>query len=257
MKVILNLKTKQYNDLTPNKVYRVIGIEAADFRILNDEERPYLYPNNLFSIVDPYEPDEWITEYGEEGERFSYPRELNRAGFFEDYFDDDKEAILTFESWQMVQRIRDETENFPEEDFPGCGYWHMHLPVSQGFIDSPETPKAIRKTCIQTLIDRAGHLCSIKPADISTRVVAAINLPHLFGAQLIVFFGSEYFDNFFDRNSPEQKWILLPNDRSLVEEWDLGIPDNFEDRGYREIIEDEDYSYDGEIWFIGELGDTR
>ncbi len=35
-------------DLTPDQPYVVLGIEAEDLRILNDQGRPYLYPADLF-----------------------------------------------------------------------------------------------------------------------------------------------------------------------------------------------------------------
>ncbi len=84
-----------YADLTANQFYFVIGIEADDYRILNDFGQPYLYPAKLFHVTDSSEPDDWITEYGDDGERYSYPRELNAAGFFEDYFDNNKKIIST------------------------------------------------------------------------------------------------------------------------------------------------------------------
>lgn len=68
----------------------VIGIEADDFRILNDQGRPYLYPSRLFKIVDSHEPVSWITELGDDDERYAYPPLLNGFGFFEDFFDDKK-----------------------------------------------------------------------------------------------------------------------------------------------------------------------
>jgi hypothetical protein len=94
-----------YQDLTVGNVYRVIGIEADDFRILNDEGLPYLYPHQLFAIVDDQEPRSWIIEYGDAGERYAYPSELNRVGFFEDYFDGDQEAIMVFHQYLANQRI--------------------------------------------------------------------------------------------------------------------------------------------------------
>ena len=93
-----------YPDLTPARTYNVIGIEADDLRLLNDEGQPYLYPHNLFVVVDGQEPADWQTEYGEEGERYSYPSELGRVGFFEDYFDSDSSAILTFRHYLAKQR---------------------------------------------------------------------------------------------------------------------------------------------------------
>jgi len=88
-----------YSDLTVGNVYRVLGIEADSLRIMSDEGRPYLYPPKLFVVVDPTEPEDWITSYGTAGERYSYPREFNATGFFEDYFDDRPEAVAGFRGY--------------------------------------------------------------------------------------------------------------------------------------------------------------
>ncbi len=87
-------------DLTPNQHYIVIGIEADDFRILNDAGRPFLYDASFFAVIDPTEPDDWVTEIGTDGERYAYPWPLNSVGFFEDFFNGEKSAIVTF--WQVV-----------------------------------------------------------------------------------------------------------------------------------------------------------
>ncbi|MGH7597940.1 MAG: hypothetical protein ACREOI_16445 [bacterium] len=102
MIVKLQRKNSRYSDLTPNRHYVVIGIEADDFRILNDQGRPYLYPSRLFKIVDSHEPEGWITELGDDDERYAYPPPLNSFGFFEDFFDDKKKAVATF--WQVVNQ---------------------------------------------------------------------------------------------------------------------------------------------------------
>jgi len=100
--MIVKFKNKKssYLDLTPNQPYFVIGIEADDYRILNDQGKPYLYPAHLFEIIDPREPSNWVTEFGDENERYSYPEILNKAGFFEDFFDGKDEARSKF--WQVV-----------------------------------------------------------------------------------------------------------------------------------------------------------
>lgn len=100
MIVKLKEKNPDYQDLTPDQPYFVIGIEADDYRILNDSGKPYLYPSHLFEVIDPREPKTWITEYGDEGERYSYPPVLNEAGFFEDYFDGKDEALSKF--WHAI-----------------------------------------------------------------------------------------------------------------------------------------------------------
>lgn len=80
----------------------MIGIEGGHFRILNDAGRPHLYPPRLFQILDAREPRDWVTGYGEEGERYAYPPALNAPGFFEDFFDERPKAVRTF--WRAVNR---------------------------------------------------------------------------------------------------------------------------------------------------------
>lgn len=102
MIVKLKEKSPDYPDLTPDQPYFIIGIEADDYRILNDSGKPYLYPSRLFEVVDSQEPSIWITEYGDDGERYSYPPALNEAGFFEDYFDGMDEALSKF--WHVINK---------------------------------------------------------------------------------------------------------------------------------------------------------
>jgi hypothetical protein len=96
------LRIESYTELTPNHYYVVIGIEADDLRLLNDQGRPYLYPSELFEVLDPREPNDWVAEFGDEGERYAYPALLNEPGFFEDFFDAKKEAVTTF--WWVINQ---------------------------------------------------------------------------------------------------------------------------------------------------------
>jgi hypothetical protein len=100
MIVELGRRRRRYRDLTPDRPYVVIGIEADDFRILNDQGRPFLYPARLFRVIDRREPGDWVSEVGEGGERYAYPAPLNAAGFFEDFFDGNRRAVRTF--WRVV-----------------------------------------------------------------------------------------------------------------------------------------------------------
>jgi len=102
MIVKLRRKNSHYSDLSPRQNYVVIGIEASDLRILNDRGRPFLYPARLFEVLDSHEPNNWITEFGDDGERYAYPPALNGSGFFEDFFDDKKPAVVAF--WQVVNQ---------------------------------------------------------------------------------------------------------------------------------------------------------
>jgi len=102
MIVKLKKKSARYRDLTFEQPYVVIGIEADELRILNDAGRPFLYRPDLFSLVDSQEPVDWVTEFGDEGERYSYPPPLIKSGFFEDFFDQKAKAIATF--WRVVNK---------------------------------------------------------------------------------------------------------------------------------------------------------
>ncbi|HAO21398.1 MAG: hypothetical protein BWK80_35845 [Desulfobacteraceae bacterium IS3] len=99
--MMIRLKDK-YPDLTPERQYAVIGIEADYLRILNDKGCPYLYPAELFDMTDPYEPEDWVTEFGDQGEKYAYPAPLNTCGFFEDFFDGKKNIVATF--WQIINQ---------------------------------------------------------------------------------------------------------------------------------------------------------
>ena len=91
-----------FPDLSEGYTYFVIGIEADNFRILNDSGNPYLYSPEFFEIVDSRKPGDWITNFGEDGERYSYPAQLNKVGFFEDFFDHKPEQISIF--WHAVNQ---------------------------------------------------------------------------------------------------------------------------------------------------------
>lgn len=99
MKVCFRNGKSRFRDLTPGNVYRVIGIEADEYRLMNDHGRPYLYPPRLFAVVDPSEPGDWRTWYGDDRERYSYPPQLSAPGFFEDYFDGDRKVMATLHAY--------------------------------------------------------------------------------------------------------------------------------------------------------------
>jgi hypothetical protein len=102
MIVKLRQKKASYPDLTLGQPYVVIGIEGNELRILNDAGRPYLYSPTLFKVIDAHEPADWVSDRGNEGERYAYPAPLNTPGFFEDFFDDKSKAVRTF--WRAVNR---------------------------------------------------------------------------------------------------------------------------------------------------------
>lgn len=100
---------------------------------------------------------------------------------------------------KMIERIEEHTLEFPIEFYNG--YWHLHLPVAQDFINSGNIPRKIKRHCIQTLLNRAEHLRGLKPNDKEHyRVVVAVDLPDLWDSQIIIFKGDSHFENFFNRH---------------------------------------------------------
>ena len=73
--------------LTAGQKYTVLGIEADSYRILNDQSEPCLYDPTVFLVIDSSEPDFWVSNSGDDGERYAYPPEWNHAGYFEDWHD--------------------------------------------------------------------------------------------------------------------------------------------------------------------------
>ncbi|WP_295404925.1 hypothetical protein [uncultured Thiocystis sp.] len=102
MIVKLKQANSDYPDLTAGQTYCVIGIEAGDYRVLNDRGLPYLFPASLFMLIDANEPTDWVSDVGTDGERYAYPPLLNEPGFFEDFFDGVQSSVATF--WQVVNQ---------------------------------------------------------------------------------------------------------------------------------------------------------
>lgn len=153
----------------------------------------------------------------------------------------------------IISLINEMTTIFPEVNMEH-GYWNISLPASQAFIDSRKTPFKVRTLCMQTLIDRVKYLIENKPdIDVSARVVACITLPNLWHSQIIVFFGDEYFESFFNRDSEYQKWTRLPPSRSISREFNLNTSTGLAEKGYRQVIIDEVFNSTSELWFVGEL----
>jgi hypothetical protein len=155
----------------------------------------------------------------------------------------------------MVAGIRRGCSSFPAgEEEEGWGFWHLHLPIRQDFIDSRKTPFGVRRLCAQTLIDCAASLSAQKPPAFGdSRVLAFINLPGLWYSEIVVFFDEGQYRDFFFRDNEYQTWVELPSSRSIVREWNLALPPGFSARGYREILRNEGEEYENELWYLGEL----
>jgi len=162
-----------------------------------------------------------------------------------------------------VRALRDWAEGlagtFPAEH-AGLRHFKWKIPVLDRLVRPPTTTAAVQAECAQCLIDAAAHVAAAKPADLAqARVVAIIGMPDMFGSEVCVFFDEAYFQSFTDRTGGYQRWTLLPQGRSLVEEIGLRLPNGFVVQGFAEAIRDEETgeTREGEVWLIGECGPGR
>lgn len=81
--------------LTIGKIYDVIGLEGEYYRIINDSNEPILYTKELFEIIDSNIPADWI-ETKFDDEIFVEPIETSKPGFYEDFFDDEPNAVQIY-----------------------------------------------------------------------------------------------------------------------------------------------------------------
>jgi len=133
MIVKLRRKNSRYADLNHRQNYVVIGIEADDFRLLNDQGRPYLYPSRIFEVVDFHKPESWVTTVGDDGERYAYPPPLNARGFFEDFFDGATTAVAAF--WRVVN------QNLAVANTATHGFRKKSLPQTKTPVSSHTAPQ--------------------------------------------------------------------------------------------------------------------
>lgn len=154
----------------------------------------------------------------------------------------------------MANRIKERTSVFPVLVNHS---WHLHIPTSMKFINSPTLPDNVKIRLIQLLIDRAQHLLSMKPHDNKNyRVTVAITLKELWSSQIILYEEREktYYPSYFSTNDEYHKLIPLILGQKFKFEHYLKLPEQFYILGYKEIFFDDDNKdeiiYDDDLWVI-------
>lgn len=141
MIIQLTKNIEDFDDLSPDKYYYVIGIEGNYYRIMNDEGRPYLYEPEIFEVLDDTRPSNWITELSNSELEYSYPKELNSIGFFEDYFDDKPDVMRIFNLYysktlsSALQAVLPTIVDCNPKDFGVVGFSHepsSNAPINSG-----------------------------------------------------------------------------------------------------------------------------
>lgn len=145
-------------------------------------------------------------------------------------------------------------KNTPNED-----YWNCKLPILSGIVDNENVTYEVKRECIQYLINAVENIINLKTTHFtndSCKIISLISIPDLFSSEITIFFNQEYYEHFFKRSGKHQTWQSVDNTRSLLKEYNIKLPTNIvlQEVGFIENIIDEDYSYQGEVWAIGQLG---
>lgn len=85
--------------LTPGLEYLVVGLDHDSLRVLDDDSEPILYSKDLFDIIDPSVPEDWVWDRYADDEYYSNPPELAAPGFYESWFDRKAEAQAIFDTY--------------------------------------------------------------------------------------------------------------------------------------------------------------
>lgn len=134
--------------------------------------------------------------------------------------------------------------NYAEE------YEHFHLPCGW-WISEPKTYSKVKTAFCRKWLEKTEEMIASKPNDDRfCRVVADITSPCFWNSQIIIFYDETYFNDFFNRPGPYQTWTLIEN-KSFMKE--RGLKSALKEKGYAEVLDDEDGTYTCEIWFYGEV----
>ncbi len=70
-------------------------------------------------------------------------------------------------------------------------------------------------------------------------------------SRIILFYDEEYYNDFLKREGSYQTWERLDLKKSLKRR--LNIQTNLKEIGFKETLNDDDFKYETELWFYGEL----
>ena len=106
------LDGRDHWSLTVGRVYEVLGIACDDYRLLDDTGEPVVFDRSCFSIVDPTEPSNWVSEI-DDGARYACPPGWDEPGFFEDWHDGVPKVRESF--WKQLEEWHPATAAAPHD----------------------------------------------------------------------------------------------------------------------------------------------
>ena len=120
---------------------------------------------------------------------------------------------------------------------------------SNNFLDVSKI--SIKRKFIIKWLEITEKLINNKDNKTFCRIVGMIETKEISNSRIIVFYNEKYYNNFWKRESSYQTWERLDPKKSLKQR--LNIQTNLKEIGFKETLNDDDFKYETELWFWGEL----
>lgn len=132
------------------------------------------------------------------------------------------------------------------------GFEHFHVP-SSAFISSPKTYGKVKTAFCRKWLETTEKFIEQKPSELSfCKIVAVIDESDLWYSQIIIFYSKDYYDAFWKRKGPEVKLELI-KDKNISFIKSRNIKTHLFEKGYREMIFEDDFCSQSTLWLYGEL----
>ena len=127
-------------------------------------------------------------------------------------------------------------------------YEHFHVPCSP-FLSSSKTSGKVKTAFCSAWLKKAEEIAEKTPAELSfCKVVALINERDLWCSQIIIFYNQAYFEEFWERDCEEQRWIPMEKQMySFIK--GRGISTLLKEKGYTETVLDDGVLKKSNLWF--------
>lgn len=94
-----------HQGITPSELYYVIGVDEEDYRVIDDQGEPILYPKALFDVLDATLPPGWQFREYADGEYHLEPISTGRSGFYDDFFCSDGDRKAQAEAYRVLRDV--------------------------------------------------------------------------------------------------------------------------------------------------------
>ena len=154
--------------------------------------------------------------------------------------------------------VRQTRGTFPQQD--NGRLFHKELaPLDLHPAEDDTQLNALRRAIAQAHVNVAANFMAARPREALAKVAAVVRWPNSEWSQVCVFFDLDYFRSFDVREGEQQRWTLLPTNRSLSRELGLRVPVRLRERGYHEWrldpaseVAPQESPLEGEVWMIGD-----